>query len=157
MDQAIQYKILNAKSEIAEILGREDEWMGGRRDRVHFGLVTAATVITFIVSLGGADSIGGATLSAVIAFSGSFMLVGAVLMSVDDSFSIEDVRADLIEGRKALVESTLDARVHEGQAISSGAWNEFTIERDDTFEKVMVRIVECGEIETVELKDSVVA
>lgn len=158
MEQVIQNKIFNAKSEIAEVQARMDKWMGddfrfnGLRDRIHFGLMIAATIITFIVSLFVADGILYAFLNAGIAFGASFMVVGAFLMTVDDSFHSDNTRYHLFEARKALIEGTLDARVHEGGVHSSGTWTELTIEHEDVFEKIMVRIVECGETETVETK-----
>ena len=157
MEQVIQNKIFNAKSEIAEVQKREDKWMGdgvfnGLRDRIHLGLMIAATIITFIVSLFVVDGIVDAFVNAGIAFGVSFMVVGGVLMTVDDSFHANSARYNLIEARKALIEDTLNARVHKGAVHSSGFWTELTIERDDVFEKVMVRIVENGETETVETK-----
>lgn len=123
MEQVIQNKIFNAKSEIAEVQARMDKWMGddfrfnGLRDRIHFGLMIAATIITFIVSLFVADGILYAFLNAGIAFGASFMVVGAFLMTVDDSFHSDNTRYHLFEARKALIEGTLDARVHEGVYI----------------------------------------
>ena len=157
MEQVIQNKIFNAKSEIAEVQARENKWMGdgvfnGLRDRVHFGLMAIATVITFIVSLFVVDGIGNVFLNAGIAFGVSFMVVGTFIMTVDDSFHSGNARFNLLEARKALIEDTLDARVHEGAVHSLDFWTELTVERDDVFEKVMVRIVEHGETETVETK-----
>ena len=157
MEQVIQNKIFNAKSEIAEVRARESKWMGdgvfnGLRDRVHFGLMIAATIITFIVSLFVVDGIGSVFLNAGIAFLVSFVVVGAALIGVDDSFHAASARYNLIEARKALIEDTLGGRVHEGYVFSSGTWTELTIERDNVFEKVMVRIVEHGETEAVEMK-----
>lgn len=161
MEQVIQNKIFNAKSEIAEVQKRADKWMGngvfnGLRDRVHFGLMIAATIITFIVSLFVVDGIVDAFVNAGIAFGVSFMVVGTALMTVDDSFHTDNnARYHLFEARKALIEDTLNARVHKGAVHSLDFWTELTVERDDVFEKVMVRIVEHGETETVETKDIV--
>lgn len=158
MDQVIQNKIFNAKSEIAEVQANMDKWMGddfrfnGLRVRIHFGLMIAATIITFIVGLFVTDGIAHVFLNAGIACGVSFMVVGTFLMTVDDSFHSGNARYNLLEARKALIEDTLDARVHEGCVHSSGIWTELTIERDNTFEKVMVRIVDHGETETVETK-----
>lgn len=163
MDQVIQDKIFKVKSEIDEVQASRDKWMGddfrfnGLRDRVLFGLMITATVITFLVSLFVADGIGSVFLNAGIAFVVSFAVVGFFLSLVDDSFTASGkARDDLFKSRKALIESTLDARVHEGVPSwgvhSSGVWSEFTVERDNVLEKVMVRIIECGEIETVETK-----
>lgn len=161
MDQVIQNKIFNAKSEIAEIQKRENKWHGddfrfnGLRDRIHFGTMIMATIATFIISLFVADGIGSAFGNALIAFVASFMVVGVVLADVDDSFSIDIPRYKLIEAHKELIETTLNARVHKGYVFSSGNWNEITLERDDVFEKVFVRIVKNGDTETVEMKDFV--
>lgn len=163
MDRVIQDKIFNAKSEIDEVQASRDKWMGdafhfnGLRDRIHFGLMITATVITFIVSLFVADGIGSVFLNTGIAFVVSFVVVGFFLSIVDDSFpACGKAREDLFKSRMDLIEGTLDARVHEGVPSwgvhSSETWTEFTIERDNVLEKIMVRIIECGETETVETK-----
>lgn len=161
MDQVIQNKIFNAKSEIAEIQERENKWHGhdfrfsGMRDRVHFGTMIAAAIITFIISFFVVDSTLNAFMNSAIAFGGAFMVVGTALTGVDDSFNTDLPRYNLIEARKSLIEKTLDARIHEGRVFSADTWTELTIERDDKFEKVFVRTVNNGDTETVEMKDFV--
>jgi len=159
MDQVIQNKIFNAKSEIAEADQAANNWMyngawGGLRNRIHFGSMIVASVIGFILGtifMNGFENL----MAAGAAASAAFFLVGTALTAVDDSFGAHTAHYNLIEARKALIEDALDARVHKGYVNSSGTWNEFTIERDDVFEKIMVRIVENGETETVETKDFV--